>query len=282
MATTAAGNKVWVIDSNKKVYVYDQDGKLLGSWTANGLTTPEDITTNGTDIWIVDDGSNKVFRFTERRQCGQRRRVECDLELRPEQRQRQRQGHRHQRLVLVGRQRHGTTDKVFKYTTAGTLLGSWTIDSSNGSPTGITIDPANVNHIWIVDSGTDAVYHYNAAASRTSGSQNAASLFHWPAGNTNAQGIADPPPNGIDLLDATVQDVGVFGQPQYVSSGLKDRVLADWLAPASTNKLPLRGTASGVPDPLHGSDNATVVAAYVAKGSRAAPPAPSFPPLRFA
>ena len=134
-----------------------------------------------------------------------------------------------------------STDKVFKYSTSGTLQGSWTIDSRNGSPTGITVDPSNVNHIWIVDSADRAVYRYHAAASRTSGSQNAASLFQLASGNTNAQGIADPPPNGIDLSDATVQDVGVFGLPQYVPSGLKDRVLAEWLAPVSSDKLPLRG-----------------------------------------
>jgi hypothetical protein len=69
----------------------------------------------------------------------------------------------------------------------------WTIDSANRTPTGITIDPANVSHIWIVDSGTDRVYQYNVAASRTSGSQSAALWFALAAGNTNPQGIADPP-----------------------------------------------------------------------------------------
>ena len=34
-----------------------------------------------------------------------------------------------------------STDKVFKYTVGGTLLGSWTINGAGGSPTGITIDP---------------------------------------------------------------------------------------------------------------------------------------------
>ena len=54
-----------------------------------------------------------------------------------------------------------TTDKVFKYTLAGSLVGSWTISTAGAtSPTGITIDPANVSNIWIVDSGTDKVYQY--------------------------------------------------------------------------------------------------------------------------
>src|SRR4029078_7064837 len=86
-----------------------------------------------------------------------------------------------------------TTDKVFKYSLAGSLLGSWTIDAANKAPTGITIDPATVSNIWIVDSGTDKVYQYNAAATRTSGSQAASLTFALAAGNTNPQGIADPP-----------------------------------------------------------------------------------------
>jgi hypothetical protein len=89
-----------------------------------------------------------------------------------------------------------TTDKVFRYTLAGSLLGSWTIDAANNSPTGITLDPTNVAHLWIVDNGTDRVYQYDNAASRTSGSQSASTSFALAAGNTNPQGIADPPAAG--------------------------------------------------------------------------------------
>src|SRR4051794_33682588 len=47
-----------------------------------------------------------------------------------------------------------STDKVFKYTLTGSLLGSWTIDSANKHPTGLTINPANVSDIWVVDNVT--------------------------------------------------------------------------------------------------------------------------------
>src|SRR5204863_6199606 len=87
-----------------------------------------------------------------------------------------------------------TTDKVFKYSLSGTLLGSWTIDAANSSPTGITVNPASVSDIWIVDNGTDKVYQYIGAASRTSGSQNAGATFALAGGDTNPQGIADPTP----------------------------------------------------------------------------------------
>jgi hypothetical protein len=58
-----------------------------------------------------------------------------------------------------------------------------------------------VNHIWIVDVGTDSVYRYNAATGRTSGSQSADNVFRLAPGNKNAQGIADPRPFDSDQLE---------------------------------------------------------------------------------
>ena len=118
----------------------------------------------------------------------------------------------------------GTALKVFKYTLSGSLLGSWTIDPANTHPTGITIDPTNVSNIWIVDSGTLKVYQYTAAASRTSGSQNAAATFALAPGDTNPQGIADPPPPAEMLLttatsvSAGISDAAVVaGDPSLAS-----------------------------------------------------------------
>jgi hypothetical protein len=74
------------------------------------------------------------------------------------------------------------------------LEGSWTLPATNANPTGITLDPSNVNHLWIVDSGTDRVYQYDAATSRLTGTQAASLSFGLAAGNTNPEGIADPLP----------------------------------------------------------------------------------------
>src|SRR5262249_39797492 len=87
-------------------------------------------------------------------------------------------------------------------TVSGTSKGSWSIDAANTSPTGITINPSNVSDIWIVDSGTKKIYQYTAAASRTSGNQNAAASFALAANNTNPQGIADPPTGNMLLSPA--------------------------------------------------------------------------------
>jgi hypothetical protein len=142
-----------VDNKQDKVFRYaGAAGRTSGSQNAassfnlnSGNSNPKDLVTDGTSLWVVDDGSN--------------------------------------------------TDKVFKYTLTGSLLGSWSIDPANSHPTGLTINPNNVSDIWIVDNGTDKVYQYAGAAGRTSGSQNAAATFALAAGNTNPQGIADPPPD---------------------------------------------------------------------------------------
>ncbi len=97
----------------------------------------------------------------------------------------------------------GTAHKVFKYSLSGSSLGSWSIDPTDTHPTGITIDPTNVSNIWIVDNGTDKVYQYTAAATRTSGSQSAAATFTLNPYDTNPQGIADPPPAGSAVAEPT-------------------------------------------------------------------------------
>ena len=96
---------------------------------------------------------------------------------------------------------NSTIDKVFKYTVAGSLVSSWTITTPGAtSPTGITIDPANVGHIWIVDNGTDRVYQYDQAAFwPTAAARRPMPTSLLAAGNANPQGIADPPMPG-DVL----------------------------------------------------------------------------------
>ncbi|XZE17590.1 hypothetical protein SH449x_002864 [Pirellulaceae bacterium SH449] len=194
-ASTVAGDKVWVVDANKKVYVYNNSGTLLGSWTAGSVAsnaTIEGITTNGTDVWLVDARQDRVYRYTNaasRLSGSQNAASNFALNsgnLNPKD------------IVTDGTNiwvvNDSTTDKVFKYTMTGALVGSWTIDSANKAPTGLTIDPSGASQsIWIVDNGTDRVYEYTNARSRNSGSQSASLSFALAAGNTNPQGIADPP-----------------------------------------------------------------------------------------
>jgi hypothetical protein len=105
----------------------------------------------------------------------------------------------------------GTALKVFKYTLSGSSLGSWSIDAGNAHPTGITINPTNVSDIWIVDNRTDKVYQYVGAASRTSGSQNAAAMFALNPYDTNPQGIADPP--AVEMIQTLLSEPAPLSAP---------------------------------------------------------------------
>jgi sugar lactone lactonase YvrE len=200
VAANAAGTTEWVVDANKTVYVYSTGGALLGSWAAGGLSSSAQltgITTNGADVWLVDSYSDKVYKYTgaaSRLSGSQSAASNFSLSS---------SNSNAADIVTDGTSFwvvDGSRHKVFKYSLSGSSLGSWSIDPANAHPTGITINPANVSDIWIVDNGTLKVYQYTAAASRTSGSQNAAATFAVAGGDTNPQGIADPPP--ADMLVA--------------------------------------------------------------------------------
>jgi hypothetical protein len=126
------------------------------------------------------------------------------------------------RWVWCPRNRHGVPgiDNL-----SGTLLGSWTISGAGTSPTGITLDPSNVTNLWMVDSGTRRVYQFDNAASRTSGSQSPSASFALAAGNTNPQGIADPPV-GLGLPVANTAQVKVDGSRPRSRASLSPRYLS--------------------------------------------------------
>ncbi|MBC7819723.1 MAG: VCBS repeat-containing protein, partial [Planctomycetaceae bacterium] len=221
--STTVGDKVWVVDANRKVYVYNTNGSLLGSWTARTLAsnaTVEGIANNGTDIWIVDARSDKVFKYANAasRLVGSQN-AASSFNLNS--------GNTSPKDIVTD----GTnlyvvndtllTDQVFKYTLAGSLVGSWTITGGGGAPTGITLDPAAPSHLWIVDNNTDRVEQYDNAVSRISGSQSASTSFALAAGNTNPQGIADPPPPSRGIVNAATHDAAMMSLMEEL----------DWLTP---------------------------------------------------
>ena len=167
-ASNTEGDTIWVVDANRKVYVYDASGGLLGSWTAGTMSSTavvEGIATNGNDIWIVDAKSDKVYKY-----AGAAANMPSGTKSSSSNFSLNSGNTSPKDIVTDGASlwviNDSTTDKVFKYTVAGTLQGSWTINAGGGSPTGITLDPSSVNHLWIVDSATDRVYQYDGAASR--------------------------------------------------------------------------------------------------------------------
>jgi hypothetical protein len=207
IASNAAGTMVWVVDANKNVYVYSSVGTLLGSWSAGGLNGAVQltgITTNGTDIWLLDSKMSKVYKYTNAAsQLSGSQSAASSFSLVSG-----RSGSTNpQDMVTDGTSFwvvDGSALKVFKYlppppnSSQATLLGSWAIDPANTQPTGITINPNNVSDIWIADSKTGRIYQYAGAANVLTGSLNATATFALAPGDTNPQGIADPPP--ADLL----------------------------------------------------------------------------------
>ena len=143
-ASTVAGDKVWVVDANKKVYVYNDSGILLGSWTAGSVAsnaTIEGIATNGTDVWLVDARQDRVYSYANAasRLSGSQN-ATSNLQLNS--------GNTSPKDIVTDGTNlwvvnDSSTDRVFKYTLTGSLVGSWTIDSSNKAPTGLTIDPSS-------------------------------------------------------------------------------------------------------------------------------------------
>jgi streptogramin lyase len=207
VATTAAGTTEWVVDANLNVYVYNTGGALLGSWSAGGMPSGAQVTgiaTNGTDIWLLDPSStSRVYKYTgaASRLSGSQSAASSFALTGGKN-----GDNNPQDIVTDGTSFwvvDGTSLKVFKYTLSGSSLGSWAIDPADTHPTGITINPTNVSDIWIVDNGTDKVYQYLGAASRTSGRQSAGATFALAAGNTNPQGIADPPAPALVAGPAT-------------------------------------------------------------------------------
>ena len=196
-------------------------------------------------MWIVDNGSNKVFKYSGGSGNGANRtsgsqNAASSFSLNSANGDAKGIVTDGTNIWVVNDAASGA-DKVFKYTMSGTLVGSWTIDSNNGSPTGITIDPTNVNHLWIVDSADDAVYRYNGATGRSSGSQAVDSVFQLAGGNGDAQGIADPPP-GNDLSTRAVEDQS-SGLLRGAWNGIKDMAFAAWSnTPASQSRFFTRAT----------------------------------------
>lgn len=190
VATAVGVDNTWVVDANRNVYVYNVTGGLVGSWTAGSLATnatPEGIATDGKDVWIVDAKSDKVFRYV-----GAASRLSGSQNAASSFSLNSANGNAKDIVTDGGSlwvvDDASSTDRVFKYSVAGSLIGNWAISSANKSPTGIAIDPTNVGDIWIADSGSDAVYQYVAAAGRSSGSQAASASFHLA--NGNSQGLA--------------------------------------------------------------------------------------------
>ncbi|MGV2340833.1 MAG UNVERIFIED_CONTAM: hypothetical protein LVR18_44910 [Planctomycetaceae bacterium] len=166
-------------------------GPLLGQWTPGRAGRPEGITVWGNDLWLVDPTGDRLYRFTGGAALRSGR-VDATSNFRLSA-----QNLNSTDVVTDGTRFWVTddtlaTDRVFRYSLTGVLEGTWTLSPAGPTPTGITLDPNNVNHLWVVDSTTDRVYQYDAGTTLTTGSPTPSLSFPLATGNGNATGIADP------------------------------------------------------------------------------------------
>jgi hypothetical protein len=131
---------------------------------------------------------------------------------------------------------------VYVYSTGGPLLGSWSAGglSSSATLTGIT---TNGTDVWLVDSYADKVYKYAGAASRLSGSQNAASSFSLAAGKNGNANPQDLVTDGTSFWVVDGSKLKVF---KYTLSGSS---LGSWaIDPANAHPTGITINPSNVSD----------------------------------
>ncbi len=218
-AMTSAGDKLWVVDSNRKVYVYSNSGVLQTSWTAGTIATNatvEGIATDGTNIWIVDSRSDRIYYY-----LGAANTTETGTTIPASGNWLLGSGNTAPKDIVYGSDgtnrylwvvNDAATDRVYRYfvntngsivtsTTGATPMISWALNTANKAPTGVTLDPSKTSgNLWIVDSGTDRIYEYANARGTTVGTL--VTSYALTTGNTNPQGIADPPPSVSAPVDS--------------------------------------------------------------------------------
>ncbi|QEL14866.1 fibro-slime domain-containing protein [Limnoglobus roseus] len=63
VAANAAGTRTWEADGAGRVRSYDPTGAEVFAWQANDVTTAEDVTVHGDDLWLLDAGTGRVRRY---------------------------------------------------------------------------------------------------------------------------------------------------------------------------------------------------------------------------
>ena len=210
VTANADGTRLWVADTKGFIYVYDDQQKLIGRWQAEGVEHVAGITTDGTDIWLVDSKTDSIYRFAggTSRLSGKTKATSAI---------RLNSGNRNPTDLVTDGQHFwvlndtSTVDKVFRYSMSGVLEGSWTIDRANSNPTGLTLNPEDPNQFWILDGKSRKVYSYLGGASRTSGSQAASSSITLTAANREAEGIilVHPAVTPVATLDSVFRKLNI-------------------------------------------------------------------------
>lgn len=212
-AASVDGTVVWSVDRNSNVYVYDDDGRIIGTWRASDLVEPHGIASDGTHVWIVEDRTDEILWY-ENGASHTEGTFEATAVFNLDSDNRRPRGITTDGSSLWVVEDGNRSDHVFRYDAqTGVFNERWQIHADNSQPGGLTIDPTRESDsIWIVDSRTDEVFEYDGGTQPGGGAL--AVRFDLAAGNTSAAGIADPPP-----LDPTIPPSFAKFRLQHASGG---------------------------------------------------------------
>jgi hypothetical protein len=235
--SNATGSRLWVVDGVGTVYVYDNDGNSLGSWTAAGAGQAEGITTDGVNIWIVDAQDDQLLYYANGALLTSGTQQPTNTYPLAAVNDNPTGIATDGTYIFINDDDKRNQDNIWRYTIAGVFQGGFDLPAFNTKAVGITLDPTGVSDsIWVVDSGTDQVYEYQGIyGSDFNAPLTLMATFNLASGNSNPTDIADPPVAG-DSSDASVREPS----PQ-LPGFLVDHVLA--AEPAE------QGSVSEVPAP---------------------------------
>ena len=193
---TMVGSQKFVVDRNDSVYVYNESQQLVEQQELSELRSPEGITTNGFDLWVVDRSSDQVY-FYQDAVFGLPSNGLSTSTFRLSSENRNPMGITFG--VLDGEEYlwvvddRGGTERVFRYRTDGTLEGSWEFDvDANSRPRGIAVDPTNPTDVLMIDSRQDLIIRFDGAARATTGTEFADETIAIDASASDPQGLAQP------------------------------------------------------------------------------------------
>jgi YD repeat-containing protein len=208
-AANAAGTRLWTVSANHQVQVHDLNTRaMVSEWTAlqtDGTTpiagTAQGVTTDGTDLWIVNDNDDRIYHFPGGASDSLSGGVAAGSSYSLPSSNQKPTGITTDGTRLFVVNDGGATEKVFVYSLTGIYQGYWTLNLSADGPNhkieGITTDPTGGTNLWVVDRETDKVYEYPLGTtyghSGYSGNLAYATAFPLAAENDDAYGIADPP-----------------------------------------------------------------------------------------
>ena len=190
IATAPDGSMLWVVDTDRNVYLYDGDGNSQGQWSFTGFANAEGIATDGADIWIVSTGSDAVHRFIGGANfTGGSHAPDFSFNLAGDNVDPFGITTDGNRLWVVNDLSNQW--KTFVYDTAGALLGSWDLDPGNKNARGITLDPADPTDILVVNAGNPRqIYRYDNSVNVISGSLMASGTTLLDAANSSPHGLS--------------------------------------------------------------------------------------------